>query len=283
MTRNTPRTRNTPPRNTPTRNTPANTKSGFVVKELCFSYAQKTLFENLTVSIKEGEFCSVVGPNGAGKSTFIKLLARLLYPLSGEIEFHGRPLSFYRRKELAQRIAYVPQESYFALDFTVIETVLQGRHPYLKPLERYHSSDYAMARSALDRLQISKLAEKGINNISSGERQLAVIARSIVQEPSVILLDEPLNHLDLSHQQQVLTMLLELNREGVGVVLVAHDLNYAALVSQRMLVFSEGKLVEDGRPEALLRADIVQRHWGVKPLEGRHPESGKPQIFLPIS
>ncbi|TKJ37636.1 hypothetical protein CEE36_11065 [candidate division TA06 bacterium B3_TA06] len=273
--------RNTP-RNTPTRNTPTNPKSGFVVKELCFSYAQKTLFERLTVSIGRGEFCSVVGPNGAGKSTFIKLLSRLLEPQSGRILFEEQLLSSYPRRELAQRIAYVPQESYFALDFTVLETVLQGRHPYLKPLERYHSSDFALARQAIDRLGISHLADKGINNISSGERQLAVIARSLVQQPSVILLDEPLNHLDLSHQQQVLFLLGELHSEGMSVVLVAHDLNQAALVSQRMLVFAEGQLVEDGKPDDLLTPDLVQRYWGIRPIEGRHPESNKRQIFLPL-
>jgi iron complex transport system ATP-binding protein len=273
------RTRNT--RNTP-RNTPSNLKFGFRVKGLCFSYAQKTLFEGLAVSIGEAEFCSVVGPNGAGKSTFIKLLARLLEPDAGEILLDESELLSYSRRELAQRIAYVPQESYFALDFTSLEIVLQGRHPYLGALERYHSSDFSLAHGALGRLGISHLADKGINNISSGERQLVVIARSLVQQPSVILLDEPLNHLDLSHQQQVLSLLKGLNKEGMTVILVAHDLNQAALVSQRMLIFAEGRLVEDGKPEALLTADVVQRYWGVKPLEGRHPESNKRQIFLPL-
>jgi iron complex transport system ATP-binding protein len=253
-----------------------------VVKDLCFSYTQKTLFEGLTVSIGRGEFCSVVGPNGAGKSTFIKLLARLLEPDAGEILLDERELFFYSRKELARRIAYVPQESYFALDFTALEIVLQGRHPYLGALERYHSSDFSLAHEALGRLEISHLADKGINRISSGERQLVVIARSLVQQPSVILLDEPLNHLDLSHQQQVLSLLGELHSEGISVVLVAHDLNQAALVCERMLVFADGRLVEDGRPEALLTSDLIERYWGIRPIEGRHPESGKRQIFLPL-
>jgi iron complex transport system ATP-binding protein len=257
-------------------------KSGFALKEVSFAYAQKPLFEALSVSIGCAEFVSVVGPNGAGKSTFIKLLARLLEPSSGEICFKDRALYSYSRRELAQLLAYVPQESYFALDFTVAETVLQGRHPYLGALERYHSSDYDLAHSALQRLGISHLSEKGINHVSSGERQLAVIARSLVQQPSVILLDEPLNHLDLSHQHQVLALLSQLNQEGIGVMLVAHDLNQAALTSQRMLVFSQGKLAEDGNPNDLLTADLVNRYWGIKPLEGRHPESGKRQIFLPL-
>lgn len=254
----------------------------FEVRSLSFSYPRRPLFENLSVRIEKTEFVSVVGPNGAGKSTFIKLLARLLHPLSGEILFEKRSLDSYPRRELARRLAYVPQESYFSLDFTVLETVLQGRHPYLGALELYRSSDYALARSSLERLGILPLAEKNINNISSGERQLAVICRSLVQEPSVILLDEPLNHLDLAHQHEVLALLKNLNREGVGIVLVAHDLNQAALCSDRMLIFARGKLAEDSSPDALLVPEIIERYWGVRPIEGRHPETGKRQIFLPL-
>jgi len=160
--------------------------------------------------------------------------------------------------------------------------VLQGRHPYLGALELYRSSDYVLARSSLDRLGIQHLAEKPINNISSGERQLAVICRALVQEPSVILLDEPLNHLDLSHQQQVLALLKKLNEEGIAIVLVAHDLNHASLCSNRMLIFAQGKLAQDSSPDALLRPEIIERYWGVRPLEGRHPVTGKRQIFLPL-
>jgi len=254
----------------------------FRLEGVSFAYAKRPVFEGLDLELHEQGFVSVVGPNGAGKSTFIKLLARLLEPSGGRILFKDRPLSSYHRRELARSIAYVPQESHFALDFTVTETVLHGRHPYLKALERYHSGDFSSARAALERLGIRHLADKGINRISSGERQLAVIARALVQQPSVILLDEPLNHLDLAHQQQVLALLRGLNADGVGVVLVAHDINQAALVSRRMLVFSDGRLVEDGRPDDLLKAELVERYWGVKPIEGRHPESGRRQIFLPL-
>lgn len=254
----------------------------FAISSLCFAYPLRPLFEKLSVEIGDAEFCSVVGPNGAGKSTFVKLVARLLEPDSGEIILDGRPLNSYHRKELARRLAYVPQESHFSLDFTVLETVLQGRHPYLGALEGYRSSDYSLARTSLERLGILHLADKGINRISSGERQLAVIARSLVQEPSFILLDEPLNHLDLAHQQQVLTLLRNLNSEGIGIVLVAHDLNQAALCSERMLIFAQGRLVEDGSPDSLLKPSIIERYWGVRPIEGRHPETGKRQIFLPM-
>lgn len=254
----------------------------FEVRSLSFSYPRRPLFENLSVGIEKNEFVSVIGPNGAGKSTFVKLLARLLFPSSGEILFEKRPLASYPRRELARRVAYVPQESHFSLDFTVLETVLQGRHPYLGALELYRTSDYALARAALERLGILHLAGKNINNISSGERQLAVICRSLVQEPSIILLDEPLNHLDLRHQLEVLALLRSLNREGIGIVLVAHDLNHAALCSNRMLIFAQGRLAEDNSPDVLLNPDIIERYWGIRPLEGRHPETGKRQIFLPL-
>ncbi|MBD3285267.1 ATP-binding cassette domain-containing protein, partial [candidate division WOR-3 bacterium] len=184
---------------------------GFQVKNVSFSYAQKLLFKDLSVTIGCREFCSVVGPNGAGKSTFLKLLTRLLEPQVGQILLANQPLADYLHRDLARKITYVPQESFFAWDFTVEETVLQGRYSYLRPLERYHSSDFDRVHAALGRLGIEALAKKGINNISSGERQLAVIARSLVQEPSIILLDEPLNHLDLAHQYQVLSLLTELN------------------------------------------------------------------------
>lgn len=254
----------------------------FDVRALSFSYPRRPLFENLSASIGKSEFVSVVGPNGAGKSTFVKLLARLLHPSSGGILFNGTELDSISRRELARSLAYVAQESRFSLDFTVIETVLHGRHPYLGALERYRSSDYALARSALERLGILHLAEKSINNISSGERQLAVICRALVQEPSVILLDEPLNHLDLAHQHDVLALLRSLNEEGICIVLVAHDLNQAALCSNRMLIFARGRLAEDDSPDALLKPEIIERYWGVRPVEGRHPETGRRQIFLPL-
>ncbi len=254
----------------------------FNIKNVSFAYGKKVLFKNLSLTINNTAFCSVVGPNGAGKSTFIKLLAGILEPCSGEIFFNNKPIKRYSRRKLAQNISYVPQESFFSLDFSVLDVVLQGRYPYLKPLQPYQSSDYDMAYVSLRRLEIEHLSKKNINNISSGERQLVIIARSLVQEPSMILLDEPLNYLDLAHQQQVLSLLSNLNGEGMGVVLVVHDLNQAALVSKRMLLLFHGELVEDADSDSLLTSDLVEKYWGIKPLEGRHPQNGKRQIFLPI-
>jgi len=253
------------------------------ISGLYFGYEGSPLFKDISLSIGKGEFFGIIGPNGAGKTTLLRLIAGLLYPEKGEIFILGRDINNMRRREIARVIGFVPQESFFAFDFSVLEVVLMGRNPYLRPLERPKSSDYEKAYEALRFTQTLYLKDRNINQISSGERQRVVLARALAQEPEILLLDEVTSHLDITHQVVVLSILKRLKEKGVTILFLSHDINLASLCCDRILLLDRGEVVACDIPEKIISLDLIKRVYKVEPYITSHPDTSTPQIILPAA
>lgn len=255
--------------------------SSIEARNIVFGYAGRPLFDGLAVKVGSGEFVGLVGPNGSGKTTFLNLLTRVLRPSAGEILIDGVDVGALSARELARKVAVVPQESTIVFPFTVSEIVLMGRSPHLASmLER--DEDFEIADEAMRMTGVADLADRPIQRLSGGEKQAAFIARALAQRPSVLLLDEPTAFLDIKHQVDIYDILVRLNRErGITMIAVSHDLNLASHYCERVLVFKEGKLKFDGAPQQAITAETVRDVYGADVLVQNDPLSGRPFV-LPV-
>ncbi|MDR1069803.1 MAG: ABC transporter ATP-binding protein [Gracilibacteraceae bacterium] len=247
------------------------------VKNLGFSYKRHDVFRGVSFEVDEGMILSLVGPNGAGKTTLLKCVNRLLPPKTGAVTVMGRAVQTLSRLELARSIAYVPQASPPPFPMTVFDTVLLGRRPYLNWRPRRRDVD--LVAEIITRLGLSDMAMRDVNELSGGERQKAVIARAIAQEPKILLLDEPTTYLDLQYQLRIMGFLRELvDEKGLCVVFTTHDLNLALQFSDRMAVLKDGVLVAEGGT-GILTEDVILRVYGV---EARLLRSGGRPYMAPV-
>ena len=218
------------------------------------------ILDRIDLVLAPGECLVMVGPNGAGKTTLLRLMAGLLQPSRGELRWDGMPYTSFARKELARRIAYVPQSRPLQVPLTVEELVLLGRYPYLSPLRWAPTDDdFAAVSRAMELAGVSDLRGRRLEELSGGERQTAYVAAALAQEAEVMILDEPTTHLDPLHQRQIASLVLKLNRdEGLGVVVATHDLNFASLLAHRIVALLRGKVVAEGAPEELLQPEKLR-------------------------
>jgi len=222
-----------------------------------------TILGPLDLDVIQGECLAVVGPNGAGKTTLLRCLTGLLRPSRGEMLFAGRSFATLSRRELARRVAYVPQIRPSRVPLKVEEVVMLGRYPHLY-LERHQiaprSRDFAAVAEALAVVGIEPLRGRPIDELSGGERQAVFIAAALAQESEVLVLDEPTIHLDARHQHDLATLLLRL-KEGSDrtVVLATHDLNLASLLGDRLLALASGRVLALGRPAEIVRPEVLDR------------------------
>lgn len=208
---------------------------------------------DINLEIESGEFVTILGPNGSGKSTLLNLILGDLIPAEGEILFNRKGYSSYSRKEIAKRVSFVPQRYYSVYPFSVYEIVAMGRTPYLNLLGFEREEDVQKISNALELVGISHLKNKSINSVSGGEAQRAFIARAIVQEPELILLDEPNAHLDLEHQISIFNLLKSLNDEKrLTILMVSHDLNLAGCYSKRIILMKSGNIFMDAEKSLVL-------------------------------
>ncbi len=253
------------------------------LKNITFSYEREPLLIDFSLAIATGEFFGIIGPNGSGKTTILKLMAGFLKLQAGSILVLNQSINNIVRNNLAKIIGFVPQENFFAFEFSVFDVVLWGRNPYLKRFENPKKSDLDKTLAALTFADILLLKDKSINRISAGERQRVVLARALAQEPKILLLDEATSHLDITHQVEFLKILKRLNKEGLTIVFLSHDLNLASLVCSRILLLDKGKPVICDIPEKVLKPELIEQVYKVKPYLQNHPETSTPQIILPLS
>jgi ABC-type cobalamin/Fe3+-siderophores transport system ATPase subunit len=221
------------------------------------------ILHGVSVGLGAGEAVALVGPNAAGKSTLVRTLAGLLSATSGVVRLEGRPLAEWGRSALARAVALVtPDEGAPAL-LSVQERVALGRYPHRGPFRPLTPADRDAVRHALRQTGITHLASRPLNTLSSGERQLAALARSLAQQPRVLLLDEPAAHLDVGHQLQLFRILDEIRACGVAVLAVVHDLQRAAAWAERMLLLEGGRLAAEGAPAAVLGSEECARAFQV--------------------
>ena len=217
---------------------------------------------DLSICVEEGEWVGLIGPNGAGKTTVLRAVAGLA-AYAGSISLWGEELSGMRRRDLARRIAVVPQNPVIPPDMTVLEYALLGRTPHVAYTGNTGSRDLVAARSALGRLEIESLGERRLGSLSGGEKQRAVLARAVAQDPRLVLLDEPTSALDMGAQQQVLELVSALRHEdGLTVVSAMHDLTLAGQYADRLALVDDGRLVVSGPPMEVLTEEVVSHHYG---------------------
>jgi iron complex transport system ATP-binding protein len=233
------------------------------------------VIDDVSVAIAPGELVGVLGPNGSGKTTLLKMLSGTLTPSAGTIQFDRRPLSGWKRRELARRIALVPQDTYAPFDFTVLDIVLMGRYPHLGTFALEGPADLLIARQALASTGMSSFEDRSFATLSGGEKQRVVIASALAQRPELLLLDEPTASLDLGNQLDVQLLLAGLNRDGgVTMVLSTHDLNLAAALCRYLILLGHGRVVAQGPTEDVLTPDTVRALYGVEADIHRHPIAG---------
>ena len=242
------------------------------VEDLAFGFPGRTVGREVSFSLGAGEVMCVLGPNGGGKTTLFRTLLGLLEKHSGSIAFQGAALESLSRREIARRVGYVPQghSAYFA--FTVREFVLMGRTAHLSLFASPGKKDSRVADRALESLGIAHLADKPVTEISGGERQLALVARALAQEPKLLVLDEPTASLDFGNQVRVLQRIGALAGSGIAILFSSHDPDHAFLCAQRALLLAEGRVLEIGAPRDVIRSDTLERLYGVSvqvlPLPG---------------
>jgi iron complex transport system ATP-binding protein len=233
------------------------------------------VLKGVVLEVDRGDLVGILGPNGSGKTTLLKLLGGVLRPASGSVTLDGRPLAGWSRREIARRVAFVPQETSAPFDFTVLDIVLMGRFPHLGAFALEGPEDLAIARHALEATGTSAFEDRAFSTLSGGEKQRVVIASALAQSPELLLLDEPTASLDIGHQIEVRTLLRRLNADnGVTMVLSTHDLNLAAGLCRRLVLLNDGQVLATGRTEEVLTPDAVRELYHVDAEVVWHPRAG---------
>ncbi|WP_370282016.1 ABC transporter ATP-binding protein [Pseudooceanicola sp.] len=245
-------------------------------------YGDRTILRGLDFTVPPGRITAIVGANACGKSTLLRCLARLLRPEAGEVQLDGRALNRFGARDLARRLGLLPQSPIAPDGITVADLVSHGRHPHQGLLSRWSPEDDRAVARALEATGMADLAERDIDALSGGQRQRAWIAMALAQETGILLLDEPTTFLDISHQVEVLDLLVDLNRSrGTTIVMVLHDLNLAARYADHLVAMLDGRIGASGSPEAVLTEAMVEEVFGLKSLVIPDPTSGKP-MMLPL-
>jgi len=216
------------------------------IQDLCFSYEKDPVISNMNLTLPAGTVTAVLGANGVGKTTLLYLLLGLFAPDKGEIRFFGKPARKYSRNRLKQLMGMVSQNDTPPFDLRVDEYVLLGRAPHLGLLTIPGDTDRNAAAAALFTVGMAHMAGHAVTRLSSGEKQLVNMARSLAQEPEILLLDEPCSHLDLINSRQMLVLMKTIATQGKTVVFTTHDPNAAAAVADQVLLMKKGELVAAG-------------------------------------
>jgi len=249
------------------------------VRGLTVTIGDRHLLHNVDLQVAASEVVGLVGPNGAGKSTLLRA-ATGVRVATGTIEVDGRPLASYGR-ELFRSVAVVQQLPEAPETVTVQDLVMLGRHPHLGLLRRESPHDYEIVREAMRRTGCGMFADRELGTLSGGERRRAFIARALAQEPRLLLLDEPTSGLDADAQAQILGLLRELARHGVGVLVVLHDLTYAAAYCDRLVLLAQGEVVAVGAPHEVVVTEHLARVYGPHVSVFLHPVTGAP-VVVPV-
>jgi iron complex transport system ATP-binding protein len=222
----------------------------------------RDVLNGVSLALEPGQALALIGPNAAGKSTLVRALAGLLPAAAGEVRLLGRPLAEWSRPAIARRVALVAAEDEAPGRLTVIDRVALGRYPHRGPLARFTAEDEAAVARALRLTQTEHLARRPLGTLSAGERQRALLARGLAQDPALLLLDEPATHLDIRHQLHLFRVLDEVRQQGVAVIAVIHDLQRAAW-APRMALLDGGRIAADGTPEQVIESEAAEHAFGI--------------------
>jgi len=235
------------------------------IENFYFGYKDKNILENINLEFKQGHMYSLLGRNGSGKTTLLKLILGLLNSEKGTIKIGDTLAKQITNRKLSQTIAYVPQSEEIIHGIKVIEIVVMGRNPYLNLFDMPSKKDYELSQKALENLGIGHLSQKNYDEISGGERQLALIARALVQNTKFILMDEPISNLDIKNQHDVLAKIKEISQNfNIGILLSIHDPNLAMKYSDKSIMLSNGKVLYRGDTKEVLCKESLLQVYNMK-------------------
>ncbi len=242
--------------------------------------APQFTLQPLSFTLRSGEVLAILGPNASGKSTLLGLLSGILPPLSGHVRLDGREMSGLDLRTRAQKVAVVQQESPLPFPVRVMDYVLQGRYPHLRPLQLETEADFHAVTRALEATSAAHLHHRWMQELSGGEKQRVILARALAQQPEVLLLDEPTLHLDIGAQVDFLKLVRSLAAmENYAVAIVTHELNLAAEFADRILLLHRGRMVRLGPPEEVFEREALEQVFET-PLEIERSSSGRPRVVI---
>lgn len=242
------------------------------IQNLGFSYKSHKVFQNINLSADQGEILSLVGPNGAGKTTLLKCINLLHTANQGDIFIEGQNIKQMTRLEMAKKIAYVSQNGQVNFPISVFDAVLLGRKPHIGMKVTQHDLDLVF--EVLCQMNIDHLSGKHLNELSGGERQKVMIAKALVQEPEILLLDEPTTFLDLGYQMKIMQVVRDLvDEKKICAIITTHELNYALQYSERIAILKDGEILVHGAPD-IVDEEVIRKVYGIEAHireEGGHP------------
>lgn len=248
--------------------------SGIVV-----GYGGPPVIDGLDFHAPQGKFTAILGPNGCGKSTLVKALSRVLPVQGGEVSLDGMPLSSFRPRKLAQRIALLPQHPIVPAGVSVRQLVSRGRYPYHTPFRQWSDDDAPAIDAALEATGITEIQDADVESLSGGQRQRAWLAMVLAQQTQYVLLDEPTSFLDIAHQIDVLRLCRDIAAAGRTVLAVLHDLNQAARYADELVVMQTGRIVAQGTPDQVLNATLVKDVFELDTMISADPWAGSPMVI----
>ena len=234
------------------------------IRDLRFSYGEHEVLKGLSFTAEYGQLLSVLGPNGVGKSTLFRCILGLLKPSGGECLIDGKSTAGLSAKDLASRIASIPQSHYPTFNFSVLDMVLMGTTAQVNAMSVPGKRQIKLAKEALKRLGIGHLARRGYTNISGGERQLVLIARAMAQQAKILIMDEPSANLDYGNRTRVMQTVRSLAREGYTIIQSTHDPDQAFLYSDKVLAIQDGQVLALGSPQDTITSELISKLYGVE-------------------
>jgi iron complex transport system ATP-binding protein len=251
------------------------------VKNLFCGYSNNTIIKNISFDVKEGEFLGIIGPNGSGKTTLFRAISGILKPFEGEIRYKNYLINKVSSLFLAREVAVIPQLLEIPYSFEVEEFILMGRFPHNGRFQRFSKKDYEILESVVNLTDIASIRNRKMSELSGGERQRVIIAQGFIQEPRMMLLDEPTSHLDITHQIKILDLLKHLNKNNnLTVIIVLHDLNLASNYCDRLILLQDGKIFNTGSPAEVLTYQNIEKVYNTMVIVKENPLNYKPYVFL---
>jgi iron complex transport system ATP-binding protein len=251
----------------------------FNMENVFAGYDKSAVIKNISLSIQKGDFISIIGPNGSGKSTLLKTMSGQIKPISGKVFFNDQPVDSYGKTKLAMEFSFIHSALEESAPFTVYEFVSMGLFPFRKIFNFNTAADNDLIEDALQLTDITHLKKRLVTELSAGERQLALLAQSLVQNREIILMDEPVSHLDVKHTTDFMDILYRLNKSGSTIISILHDINIASDYSRRIIALKDGEIFFSGTPAKVIKYKLIEELFGTVCVVLKNPISGMPFAY----
>lgn len=234
------------------------------VSDIHFSFPKQSVLQGINLTLNRGEVVSLLGPNGCGKSTLIRLILKLIHPHQGEIWLDNKTLHRYSHREIAKHIAYIPQYNNVPFNYSVLEMVMMGRVAKYGFFATPSKRDREVAHESLRRIGIDDLASRPFGQLSGGQKQMVLLARALTQEVNTFIMDEPVSGLDYGNQIRLLELISDLANQGYTFLKTTHYPDHALMVSSRVVVMNEGRIIANGLPEEVITSSMIREVYGIE-------------------